>query len=310
MAIAVSVSPSLSIASASAMASLQALLGRRRSAGEGGDELAQLAFRQGAHEAVDRPAVLEGVDRGDRLDAHLRRQLLVLVDVDLDQADAALLLAHDLFQRRAELLARAAPRRPEIDDHRRGERGVDDILHEGGGRGIRSPGRPPQRARRARRPRPDSAPPPIADAAPPPDPIAPDSVVPKLALALPWDWRGRLRRILSGWSGAGAAERAVPETCHGCSLFETVRGLRELTYRWRVPARSASLQVPATAAHGGASARNSPIPAGKRTAPPRRPARGTGGLQCPAQSVLSRSFPPPPGRLPADQRGGQAPERA
>ena len=82
------------------------------------DELLDLAFRHRADEAVDRAAVLEGIDRRDRLDAHLLRQLLVLVDVDLDQPHRALGVAHRLFQRRAELLAGAAPRRPEIDDHR------------------------------------------------------------------------------------------------------------------------------------------------------------------------------------------------
>src|SRR5205823_12417400 len=82
------------------------------------DELLDLAFRQGADKAVDRTAVLEGIDRRDRLDAHLLCNLGVLVDVQLDHADRAIGRAHGLFEYRSQLLARAAPRRPEIDDDR------------------------------------------------------------------------------------------------------------------------------------------------------------------------------------------------
>ena len=53
------------------------------------DERLDLALRQRADEAVDRLAVPEGVDRRDRLDAQLLRDLRVLVDVDLDHADLA-----------------------------------------------------------------------------------------------------------------------------------------------------------------------------------------------------------------------------
>ena len=125
------------------IAVLQGLLGHRQrlldrrgpaaAAGEALDELLDLAFGQRADEAVDRPSVLEGIDGGDRLDAHLLRDLGVLVDVELDHADGAVGVAHGLFQDRAELLAGAAPRRPEIDDDRRVERAVDDLGHEGGG---------------------------------------------------------------------------------------------------------------------------------------------------------------------------------
>ena len=38
---------------------------------------------------------------------------------------------HHLLQRRGELLARAAPSRPEIDQHGEGARRLDDVLHEG-----------------------------------------------------------------------------------------------------------------------------------------------------------------------------------
>src|SRR6266851_4453417 len=117
---------------------LERLLDRRGAGGaaEALDELLDLALRQGADEAVDRPPVLEGIDGGDRLDAHLLRDLRALVDIDLDHAHGALGLAHRLLEQRPQLLARAAPRRPEIDDHRAVMRGVDDIGHEGGGRRV------------------------------------------------------------------------------------------------------------------------------------------------------------------------------
>ena len=86
--------------------------------GEPLDERGDLALRQRAHEAVDRLAVDEGDHRRDRLDAHLARDGRMLVDVHLDQLDLALGGLHDLFQDRRELLAGAAPRRPEIDQHR------------------------------------------------------------------------------------------------------------------------------------------------------------------------------------------------
>ena len=110
--------------------------GARRRRRRAGHELLHLAFRHRADEAVDRAAVLEGIDRGDRLDAHLLRQLLVLVDVDLDQAHRAVRVADRLLEHRPELLAGTAPRRPEIDDDRSLVRGVDDVGHEGRGRAV------------------------------------------------------------------------------------------------------------------------------------------------------------------------------
>ncbi len=118
-----------------------------RTADQALDEGLDLAVRQRAGEPVHRPAALEGVDGGHRLDAQLRRQFLVLVDVDLDHAHRALGGVDGLFQRRAELFARAAPRRPEIDDdgnlHRRlddvlGEAGGVAVLDQGAGRGLRA----------------------------------------------------------------------------------------------------------------------------------------------------------------------------
>ena len=100
------------------------------------DELADLAFRHGAHEAVDRLAVLEGDDRRNRLDAELAGDRRMLVDVHLDQLDPAAGRGDDLFQRRLQLLAGAAPRRPEIDQHRLLARFLDDVGGEARGRGV------------------------------------------------------------------------------------------------------------------------------------------------------------------------------
>jgi len=77
-------------------------------------------------------ALPEGIDGGDRLDAQLGRDALVLVDIDLDHADLALGGGHCGFQHRAKRLARAAPGGPEIDDDRNLAAGLDHVGHETG----------------------------------------------------------------------------------------------------------------------------------------------------------------------------------
>ena len=79
---------------------------------------------------IHRLPVHEGEDGRDRLDAHLGGKLLVLVDIDLDEADSASLLIHDFLEQRPKLLAGATPRGPEVDENRRRARGFDDIGHE------------------------------------------------------------------------------------------------------------------------------------------------------------------------------------
>ena len=54
----------------------------------------------------------------------------MLVDVHLDELDLALGGPHRLFEGRCELAAGAAPRRPEIDQHRLPFRFLDDVLYE------------------------------------------------------------------------------------------------------------------------------------------------------------------------------------
>src|SRR5260370_40994039 len=68
------------------------LLDRRRttfSAAQPLHELLDLALGHSADKSVDRPPVLEGVNRGDRLDTHLLRDFGILVDIELDHSNAA-----------------------------------------------------------------------------------------------------------------------------------------------------------------------------------------------------------------------------
>ena len=107
-------------------------------------EGSQLRFRNCAREAVDRLAVLERVNGRDRLDAQLAGNFLVLVDVHLDETHGALGFRNDLFERGSELLARPAPRRPEIDNHGNVPRRFQHIGREGFQRNVFD-----KRARRA-----------------------------------------------------------------------------------------------------------------------------------------------------------------
>ena len=74
----------------------------------------QLAFGPRRGKVGDRLALEEGVDGRDRLDAELGRDQFLLVDIDLDQLDAAVgILGRDLFEqgRRAACTARTTPPR-------------------------------------------------------------------------------------------------------------------------------------------------------------------------------------------------------
>ncbi len=95
------------------------------------DECADLAVGNRAHEPVDRLAILECVNRGDRLDAQLARDLLVFVDVDLDQFHGAVGIGDGLLECGAELLAGSAPGRPKVDDDRHLARGFQHVGGEG-----------------------------------------------------------------------------------------------------------------------------------------------------------------------------------
>src|ERR1700755_2131797 len=62
----------------------------------------------------DQDAVAEGHQRGDRGDPRRRRQLLLVLGVDLAEAHVGVLVAGGL-EHRAELLARPAPTGPPVD---------------------------------------------------------------------------------------------------------------------------------------------------------------------------------------------------
>ena len=94
------------------------------------EERDHLGFGQRAHETVDRLAVGERDHRRDRLDSHLAGNFRMLVDIHLGELDLALGRLHRLFQDRGELLARSAPGRPEIDQHRLALGFLDHVLEE------------------------------------------------------------------------------------------------------------------------------------------------------------------------------------
>ena len=64
------------------------------------------------------PAVAEQADERDALHVVLLRERRLLVDVHLHDLVGALAHRRDLLDDRADLAARPAPRRPEVDDHR------------------------------------------------------------------------------------------------------------------------------------------------------------------------------------------------
>src|SRR4051812_32955307 len=88
-------------------------------AGEDLQEVAELfhelALALGADHALLGLTVLEDDEGGDAHDIEAERQVRVLVDVDLDDADLAVLLVGDLLEDRGDHLARTAPFGPEVD---------------------------------------------------------------------------------------------------------------------------------------------------------------------------------------------------
>jgi hypothetical protein len=91
----------------------------------------QLAFGAVAGEVGDGLAAVDRIDGRNRLNPELRREELVGIDVDLRQLDALVgIVSRDLVEDRRELLARAAPLGPEVEDDERRHRRLDDVALE------------------------------------------------------------------------------------------------------------------------------------------------------------------------------------
>src|SRR5207244_11876398 len=91
--------------------------------------LHQLGLRMEANDTVGLAAVLEQDHRRDRADAEASRGDRIGIDIELGDADLLTLLARDLFEDRRDHAARAAPRRPKVDEH--GRLRLQDVLLEG-----------------------------------------------------------------------------------------------------------------------------------------------------------------------------------
>src|SRR3546814_15425264 len=78
------------------------------------DEGLHLALRLGTLEAVDQLSLVEGINRRERLDAELRGELLVLVDVDIPHAPGPGAGLHATPQDGPLPRARPTPRRPNM----------------------------------------------------------------------------------------------------------------------------------------------------------------------------------------------------
>lgn len=79
------------------------------------DELLHLFCRQRTYKTVDRLCVFEREDRRDRLHLERRRDLRILVDVNLRESDRSGGIGNHFFDDRPEGLAGATPRSPQVD---------------------------------------------------------------------------------------------------------------------------------------------------------------------------------------------------
>src|SRR5690606_40529448 len=113
------------------------------------EEDPDLTFRLRPDELRDGTSLAERDDVRDRADIEHGGDVAVLVRVDLDELDPAGVIGRDLLDDRTERTARAAPRRPEVDDDGQPFRSLENLLLERRGRdvhrrsfaAIRQPGR-------------------------------------------------------------------------------------------------------------------------------------------------------------------------
>ncbi len=105
-------------------------LRRLARAAQSGDELANLCLRLRPHERGNDFPLIEGEDRRNALDFERTGDRRIVVDVDLDQDDLAGGLVDHRLEDRSEGCTRATPRRPEVDNHGRRHRPLEDIGFE------------------------------------------------------------------------------------------------------------------------------------------------------------------------------------
>jgi hypothetical protein len=96
------------------------------------DKGLELAIGHRAHKPIDRLAIDEGIDGGDRLNPQLTGIGRVLVDINLDQLHRPLGGDDGLFDGGGQGLAGPAPGCPEVDNYRLDLGGLDHIGHETG----------------------------------------------------------------------------------------------------------------------------------------------------------------------------------
>ena len=104
------------------------------------EETAQLRLGLQSLELVDELSMEDDLDRGDGRDAEIGGQFLFVVGVDLGEEHLALALRDELFQQGPQHPARAARRRPEIDQHGPFARRDDHVGLEAVGRDVADPG--------------------------------------------------------------------------------------------------------------------------------------------------------------------------
>ena len=122
-------------------------------AAQRGDELPHLRLRLRPHERGNNLSLIEGEDRRDALNFESTGNRRILVDVDLDENNLTGGLVDHRLENRSQRCARTAPRRPEVDHHRRRHRPLEDVgfecfvchvdSHGGKDTGLCQPMRPP-----------------------------------------------------------------------------------------------------------------------------------------------------------------------
>src|SRR5690606_23242308 len=100
------------------------------------EEDPDLTFRLRPDELRDGTSLAERDDVRDRADIEHGGDVAVLVRVDLDELDPAGVIGRDLLDDRTERTARAAPRRPEVDDDGQPFRSLENLLLERRGRDV------------------------------------------------------------------------------------------------------------------------------------------------------------------------------